>query len=408
MKVGPFYDGGCVDGYNMCGGTLDPAKYADFAGWVCNNIKAYQDQGVKIYGVSLQNEPWLAIWYVSAIYTNLQYRDMLKAVVPAIRQRFPDIKIYGAEMWLGAGGWDLPYLRDDPDAARCIDVLARHGYDGGGANANINASRKTYSDLYNMAQLGGRAREVWQTETSGFTETWVVEDGSCIFAMARDILNWLRYANASAWVWWKLEGAGGVNGAAEGLMSGSTGKKQYYALKQYARYLRPGAVRIASTVQDSANGVGAVAFWHRQKKTLSLVMINAATTTMPVTLSANGLPSSFKWYLTDQTRNCTAQNDIQPGTAVQLPPRSLSTFTAEGYDPSITVKACVAAPARAAPHTAPSSAWYDVTGRRVSGNPTTAGNVLVQSCPATGTARRVIIGKSHPTVGMEHIPMDRL
>lgn len=101
MKVGPFYSGDCVDGYNACGGTLDPTKYAELADWLSGRIQCFKDAGAPLYAVCLQNEPWLAMWYISCTYSATQYLAMFKAVVPITKQRHPDIKITAAEMHMG-------------------------------------------------------------------------------------------------------------------------------------------------------------------------------------------------------------------------------------------------------------------------------------------------------------------
>jgi glucuronoarabinoxylan endo-1,4-beta-xylanase len=341
MKEGPFYSGGCSDGANMCGGILSPSKYEAFGNYLAKIADDYKAAGIPLYAISPQNEPWLPMWYVSCTYDQIQYRNMLRVVGPILAKRHPELKIIAAEMFLSASSWEMnSFLRDS--SGQYVDILARHGYTVSGAGVSL-PGWKAYAAMNAYANTG-RKREVWMTEQSNYAESWEATAQNGIYAMALDIYMLLKYGNGSGWVWWKLSGGGGVGGSTEGLMNGGNPeKKSYYCLKQYARYIRPGAVRIEASM-DTAKGIYSAAFHHPVKKQLSVVVINAATAGQEVTLTGNKLPASMDWYLTNGSKNCEKQASLT-GTSKSLtiPARSLVTLMGDNYIPDITATAVVAA-----------------------------------------------------------------
>ena len=82
------------------GGTLNPEKYDEFSDWLKSGLNMYRNVGIDIYGLSLQNEPLFVEPYNSCIYTTYWYCDLLKNVVPSVKEAFPNVKIFGSENML--------------------------------------------------------------------------------------------------------------------------------------------------------------------------------------------------------------------------------------------------------------------------------------------------------------------
>ena len=78
------------------GGTLNPNKYAEYADWLKSNIQNYKDAGIDLFALSLQNELMFSEPYNSCIYTTSWYNDMVNSVVPKIKTKFSNIKIFGS------------------------------------------------------------------------------------------------------------------------------------------------------------------------------------------------------------------------------------------------------------------------------------------------------------------------
>ena len=67
------------DNNNMLqGGKLLPEYYQAWANYYVKFIKAYQQEGIPIWGVTIQNEPMAAPVWESCIYTAEEERDFLK------------------------------------------------------------------------------------------------------------------------------------------------------------------------------------------------------------------------------------------------------------------------------------------------------------------------------------------
>jgi len=112
------------------GGKLLPEYYSAWADYYVKFIKAYEKQGIPIWGLTVQNEPMAAQTWESCIYTAEQERDFVKGFLgPKLRQAgFRDKKLMV---------WDhnrtLMYQRgktvlDDPDAAQYVWGVAFHWY----------------------------------------------------------------------------------------------------------------------------------------------------------------------------------------------------------------------------------------------------------------------------------------
>jgi len=120
------------------GGTLNPGKYAEYAAYLNDHIELYRDAGVELYALSLQNEPAFSQPFNSCTYTTYWYNDLLINVVPGIKQRFPNVRIFGAEQLRAMEGKDIncrwfyhSAIKANPDAAASLDILAVHGYSDG-------------------------------------------------------------------------------------------------------------------------------------------------------------------------------------------------------------------------------------------------------------------------------------
>lgn len=316
------------------GGTLNPNKYDEFADWLKDGIALYEDVGIDLYALSLQNELMFTQTFNSCTYTFEWYNDLLKAVVPQIKSDYPEVKIFGSENMLDLEGADInwPYfyhtnVKADAQASANVDILAVHGYNDGVAPTSGSELAERWTN-HKEQFSDPMDKTVWMTETSGYADDWLgngTKPGA--LSLAQDIHAGLYYGNMSAWVWWQgsqLDGIGEFN-----LMNGTTAGKKYYASKHFYRYIRPGAVRIKAESSDS--NVFITAYRHESNDTHTVVIINSGTSDKEISLSGDGLPETFEMYQTTaEDDNCSHIGTIITTDGFVLPAQSMVTLQAGG------------------------------------------------------------------------------
>lgn len=307
------------------GGTMDPEKYEDFGNWLADGIQLYEELGIDIYAVSLQNEPFFEQFFNSAWYHPEWYAEMLEAVVPVVKERYPDVKIFGAEGMLSmeAQPWfhHAELIHPHRETARKqLDVWAVHGYDDGvnpaGAATDWSYNHETYA-----VPTG---KPTWMTETSGYNDHWLSEGNSAgALDLGLNIHAALKHGNVSAWVWWQGSEIGGIN--QYNLMNGEANPgKRYYVSKQFYRYIRPGAQRVE--LEDyEAGGVVATAYHHEEMDTFTIITINTNNESVKLNLDGSSLPSVYDVYVTSATQNTSIFNPVDAGEIV-LPASSIVTL----------------------------------------------------------------------------------
>ncbi len=337
--------------------NADPEKggkrnyYPDFAAHLVKYIRNFENNvsGAKLYAISPQNEPAFDQTYTSSVYQiNTQTRvNQMRDVILEIGQKLAEenlsrVKIFAAEDMLAQFGV-RPYVQlamADPQVAPYIGALAVHGYRNG-----INPSPTT-----ELASKWGHPRsgagtfamskgiDCWMTETSGYMG-WAGgqgPDGEVSGAQELGVAMFaaLKYGRISGWWWWRLAVTESY-WEDECLIYKGNKTKQYYVSKHYYKHIRPGAVMIHAN--DSADGdVGVIAFRHKEKKTLALVVVNSASSSREISLVCDDLPSnSFKRWITTSSQNWQGQSDVH-GRTFTVPANSFTTLFGTGYDPQVT------------------------------------------------------------------------
>lgn len=113
------------------GGKLKPAFYQSWANYYTKFIKAYEKEGIPVWGISVQNEPMATQRWESCIYTAEEERDFLKKFLGPTMEKegLADKKII---VW--DHNRDLIYQRaqtyfDDPEAAKYAWGIGFHWYE---------------------------------------------------------------------------------------------------------------------------------------------------------------------------------------------------------------------------------------------------------------------------------------
>ena len=119
------------------GGKLKPAYYQSWADYFVKFIRAYQAEGIPVWGISVQNEPMAKQTWESCIYTAEEERDFIKNFLGPTLQKagLSDKKLIAWDH-----NRDLIYQRastilNDPEAAKYVWGIGFHWYEdwtGGG------------------------------------------------------------------------------------------------------------------------------------------------------------------------------------------------------------------------------------------------------------------------------------
>jgi hypothetical protein len=242
-----------TNGDMLHGGKLKPESRQAWANYYAKFIKAYEREGIPIWGITVQNEPMATQTWESCIYTAEDERDFIKNFLgPTMRREgLADRKIIAWDH-----NRDLIYQRvstilADPEAARYVWGFGFHWYEpwSGGTM------------LFDNVRL---VRETFPEKKLLFTE------GTVDSFKAEDIHNWRlgEYYGRSmindfndgavGWADWNvlLDERGGPNHVGNYCFAPvhadtKTGEliytNSYYYIGHFSKFVRPGARRIASS-----------------------------------------------------------------------------------------------------------------------------------------------------------------
>jgi glucosylceramidase len=258
----------------LVGGRLidDPRIYQAYADYLVKFVQAYEAAGVPIYGLTIQNEPQnrTPSGYPGTDLPTPQAIAVIERLGPALRAAGLDTKIMGYDHNWSEHPNDIastppgedpeteyPTLLLESSAAQWIDGTAYHCYAG---------DQKRMTALHRAFPT----KEIWFTECSGshgptdppaqfFSDTLKWHARNITVGTTR---NWARSV-----VTWNLTlhpdggphngGCDTCTGVVTVHLDGTvTRNAEYYTLGHLARFVRPGAVRVASSSYGSTGWNG--------------------------------------------------------------------------------------------------------------------------------------------------------
>lgn len=280
---------------NVVGGSLKPESYGAYRDYLNRFVAHLRTQGVPLYAISLQNEPDWDPDYEGCVWTAQNFLSFCRDYAGAItgtRVIMPESLNFNHAL-------SDPVL-NDPVAAANVDIIGGHLYGGGLAP-------------YPLAVAKGK--EVWMTEHLELTTDW-----SGAMQTAREIHDCLAVADFSAYFWWYLKRYYGPLGE-DGIVT-----KRGYVMAHYAKFIRPGYVRVAATATPTF-GVFVSAY---QGPRVVIVAINASTSdvSQEFTLQSTSV-ESFTTWLTSSSVSMAEQSTVNVShgrfTAL-LPANSITTL----------------------------------------------------------------------------------
>ncbi len=182
----------------------------------------------------------------------------------------------------------------------------------------------------------------WQTELCIMSnDKEICGGGGYDFGMktalyvARVIHHDLVFADAESWSWWRAVGEDYKDGlirvyTSDNMKSGyAVDSRLMWALGNYSRFIRPGAVRyeVSSSADFDPYGVMCSAYRNADGSWVAVV-INYSNQLQPFSLSlSDGQSRQWQMYRTSDVSGETLKPVGITSGSLQLPPRSITTFT---------------------------------------------------------------------------------
>ena len=293
--------------------NIAPGQYLAFAGYLADVVNGVEKKtGVRLNYISPVNEPqwdWSDGGQEGCPYTNLEIAGLLKAM----NTRFAALKTPAKLIFAEAGSINYLHTMGDkpgkgnqindffnPASANYIGNLAHsagkiaaHSYFTTSPIASSTRMRHALAD--SVAKIPGLS--FWQSEYCILGDNAGEINGSkrdfgmdAALYLAKVIHTDLTAANATAWQWWTAISAYDYK---DGLIYIDKNKndgniytsKMLWALGNYSRFIRPGAVRIATAVgEQSAASVPVMVSAFKNGNKFTMVMINPGSEAVRVKL----------------------------------------------------------------------------------------------------------------------------
>jgi glucosylceramidase len=273
------------------GGTLKPEFYQSWANYYTKFIKAYQREGIPIWGISIQNEPMATQKWESCIYSAEEERDFLKNYLgPTMKKAgLSDKKIIAWDH-----NRDLVYQRastilTDPRAAQFVWGIGYHWYEpwSGGEPMfdNIKLVHEAFPDKHLIFTEG----------CADSFDSKKIHDWKLGELYGRSMINDFN-SGTVGWTDWNvlLDESGGPNHVGNFCFAPvhadtKTGQliytNSYYYIGHFSKFVRPGAKRIASS--PSRSQLLSAAFINPDGK-VSIVVMNKSDQKVPYYLWIDG------------------------------------------------------------------------------------------------------------------------
>ena len=293
-------------------------KYVDHL----NSFTAYmKEQGVPLYAISISNEPdWCgewACWSADEIYNFTKgYADQMRKngtkVISTESFRY-DKNLYNKVL-------------NDASALKNWDILGAHFY---------ASDRNTQDNFFEYKLADQKGIERWMTEhyteSQGSGNDWrtIRNTGDQANQNKRDTVNAMDVGyeihramvvgNFNQYTWWYIRRCYGLImekdfGNKLQVPQNEIGKisKRGYVMSQFARFVRPGAVRVGATAKPEAN-LFASAYKSAGGDSVIVVLVNRDyKNSKTVTVKVQGADvQTFRMYTTSEAKNAKDEGEIE-------------------------------------------------------------------------------------------------
>ncbi len=282
---------------SIIGGRLNDTSYTAYA----SHLKAFtdymSDNGVPLYALSVQNEPDVTVNYESCDWDVVQMLRFVKENAPTIGTDIIVPESYNFNHTISDA------ILNDAVAAANVSIIGGHIYEGGLTSYPLAISK---------------GKEVWMTEHLVVDTDWT---GALATALEiNDCMN----AGMSAYLWWYIRRFYGP------IDDYSNITKRGYVISQYARFVRPGFIRINTTANPQTD-VYVTAYMGNSQ--VVIVVINYGSIPIDQTfIIENGTVTNFTPYITSSTKNCVKGTALSVSNQIfstNLEQKSVITFVSD-------------------------------------------------------------------------------
>lgn len=265
------------DNKNMLrGGKLLPEYAQSWANYFTKFIKAYQHEGIPVWGISIQNEPMATQRWESCIFTAEEERDFLKNFLGPTMERegFADKKIIVWDHNRDLMNHRANTIFQDPEASKYAWGLGFHWYESWAGGLEM------YENVGNVFESYPEKNLLF---TEGCAESFI-PDGYQIWKNAerygRSMINDFNNGTVG-WTDWNilLDETGGPNHVENFCFAPMHADTQtgeliytpsYYYIGHFSKFIRPNAKRVSTA--SSRSHLLSTSFMNENGNTVTVVM----------------------------------------------------------------------------------------------------------------------------------------
>ncbi len=305
------------DNNSWCGGKLRPEYHSTWAAFFSRYLKAYQKEGIPVWGITVNNEPLGndSNWEIMHFTPQEMNHFVAEYLGPELKEKFPKLNILGFDQNRGDELRDwADAMFGDKKAAKYYDGTAVHWY---GSTyevfpENLNYVRnKSPEKLIIQTEACIDAQvPVWQDDAWYWSKKatdwgyeWAPEENRHLhpkyvpaFRYARDMIGCLN-SGVHGWIDWNmiLDRQGGPNWAKNWCIAPVIADIEndevyftplFYVITHFSRFIRPGAVRLDCTI--STGSITEVAAAENPDGSVAVVLFNPDSKSRNIKLHIRG------------------------------------------------------------------------------------------------------------------------
>lgn len=280
---------------------IKASMYNDYAKHLNAYITHMKNNGIPLNSMSIQNEPDWDVDWTGGTPTDMY--NITKAVCPQIQ----NTKCMSAESFAFNHSGNSDYygpILNDANVLKDVDMFGTHFY-------GTFAQNDAFFD-YTLYKQKGAGKEFWMTEVytpeinNKTSNTWPLP-----LDVSLEINRAFTLTNMSAYVWWYLKRSYGplyiANNQSDGGKN-ATASKMGYMMAQYAKYVRPGAVRVEATRKPQTDVLVSA---YKKADSVIVVVLNKTTSVKTLSFAIAGLNStSGAKITTSQSKNLSDDGSV--------------------------------------------------------------------------------------------------
>jgi len=270
----------------LYGGKLKPEYFQTWADYFVKYVKAYDKEGIPIWGLTVQNEPMAVQVWESCIFTAEEEKDFVRDYLgPTLEKNgLANLKLMIWDHNRGIMYQRAQVAYNDPEASKYIWGMGFHWYVGDHFD-NVRMVHDAFPDkglLYTEAGIGGSWNDAFRLAKN----------------MIIDLNNW-----AQGYVYWNMllnenggprHAGGEFRGSNVCTFNTKTGElvysPTYYMFGHFSRFVKPGAKRIACT--SSSDNFIATAFKNPDGK-VAVIILNVSDADREFQVWVNGKVAKY-------------------------------------------------------------------------------------------------------------------